>query len=91
MRQKRPLGRPLTVFTRSGLSLTAYRDGLRLTDLPLAQPYLLTFGYDEAFTDSYVAESLVWMQRCQEPPSGMTRPIAARRPQTTSATWTTTG
>ena len=57
------VGPPLTISTRSGLSLTAYRDGLRLPDLPLGQPYLLTFGYDEAFAGSYVAETLIWLQR----------------------------
>ncbi len=60
------VGPPLTFFTGSGFALTAYRDGLRLPDLSLAEPYQLIFAYDEAFTDSFVAESLVWWQR----PSG---------------------
>lgn len=57
------VGPPPTRFTGSGFSLTAYRDSQRLPDLPLAEPYQIVFGYDAAFAASFVAESLLWMQR----------------------------
>jgi PKD repeat protein len=50
-----------TLYAHNSLALTAYRDNLRLPHLPLAEPFRIVFGYDEAFAESYRPNTLVWV------------------------------
>jgi PKD repeat protein len=50
-----------TLYAHNSLGLAAYRDSLRLPDLPLAEPFRIVFTYDEAFAKAYRPDTLVWV------------------------------